>query len=328
MDNFFYLYTLIVMFCCACAFAFSLAGFFASRRRGFLYAMGIFAFYFLDLALIFQYEYIDLQKLLSPELFYSIDRPFLRIVIGLGMLQSLWLLILDYLGCKQKSLAYTPALIFVAVCIGVLKLMAPGALQQFWFYTLRQVFLAWCLVFVLVAYLREKNPQERLVLARHAQLFAIAAGITCCIVAEDVLMILVVDPEFVGSIRLLPLYISERNFSENILVLVFAFYAIRASMETLQLRFKEPPVPSKNQGEQSLRLIKHVEEVLPHFCEKYGLTSKEREVLYLMVQGLDNQNIASELCLALGTIKKHAHNIFVKAGVKNRVELLQRFWQT
>lgn len=289
--------------------------------------MGIFAFYFLDLAFIFQYEYIDLQKLLSPKLFYSIDRPFLRIVIGLGMLQSLWLLILDYLGCKQKSLTYAPALIFVVACIEVLQLMAPGPLQQFWFYTLRQVFLAWCLVFALVVYLREKNPQERLLLARHAQLFVLAAGITCCVVAEDVLMILVVDPEFVGSIRLLPLYISERNFSENILVLAFAFYAIKASMETLQLRFKEPPVPA-NQGEQSLRLIKHVEEVLPHFCEKYRLTSKEREVLYLMVQGLANQNIASELCLALGTIKKHAHNIFVKVGVKNRVELLQRFWQT
>lgn len=40
---------------------------------------------------------------------------------------------------------------------------------------------------------------------------------------------------------MLPLYISERNFSENFLMLAFAFFSLREAGATLRLRFKEPP---------------------------------------------------------------------------------------
>ena len=57
------------------------------------------------------------------------------------------------------------------------------------------------------------------------------------------------------------------------------------------------------------------------------MTAREREILALVLQGKDNQNIASELQLALGTVKAHVHNIYRKANVSSRQQLLQSFWK-
>lgn len=44
-------------------------------------------------------------------------------------------------------------------------------------------------------------------------------------------------------------------------------------------------------------------------------------------KGKDNQNIASSLQLALGTVKAHVHNILKKTGTTTRQELAQLFWK-
>ena len=54
---------------------------------------------------------------------------------------------------------------------------------------------------------------------------------------------------------------------------------------------------------------------------------REREVLYLILLGKDNQNIASEMSLALSTVKVHVHNILKKTGDASRQELIQNFWK-
>jgi NarL family two-component system response regulator LiaR len=50
------------------------------------------------------------------------------------------------------------------------------------------------------------------------------------------------------------------------------------------------------------------------------LTNREREVLGLLVQGLNNSQIADILVLSRSTIKTHVSNILDKLGVSNRVE--------
>jgi two-component system, NarL family, nitrate/nitrite response regulator NarL len=51
------------------------------------------------------------------------------------------------------------------------------------------------------------------------------------------------------------------------------------------------------------------------------LTSRERQVVTLVSQGLSNKEIANTLNLTEGTIKIHLHNIFEKLGIRNRTEL-------
>lgn len=50
------------------------------------------------------------------------------------------------------------------------------------------------------------------------------------------------------------------------------------------------------------------------------LTPREREVLALLVEGLNNQELAERLVLSLGTVKFHISNIYSKLGVSSRVE--------
>lgn len=57
------------------------------------------------------------------------------------------------------------------------------------------------------------------------------------------------------------------------------------------------------------------------------MTAREREILALVLQGKDNQNIASELQLALGTVKAHVHNILKKADHASRQDLTRDFWK-
>jgi NarL family two-component system response regulator LiaR len=49
------------------------------------------------------------------------------------------------------------------------------------------------------------------------------------------------------------------------------------------------------------------------------LTEREREVLKLMVEGLNNAQIADRLVISLSTVKFHIGNILMKLGVENRV---------
>jgi NarL family two-component system response regulator LiaR len=50
------------------------------------------------------------------------------------------------------------------------------------------------------------------------------------------------------------------------------------------------------------------------------LTEREREVLALMVEGLNNTQIAGRLTVSPSTIKSHVSNILSKFGVSSRTE--------
>jgi len=55
-----------------------------------------------------------------------------------------------------------------------------------------------------------------------------------------------------------------------------------------------------------------------------SLSERELEILRLMAAGHTNPEIAAALTLAVGTVKKHSNNIFLKLGVRNRVQAVAR----
>jgi len=57
------------------------------------------------------------------------------------------------------------------------------------------------------------------------------------------------------------------------------------------------------------------------FIEKYEISKRETEVVQLICKGRSNQEISDSLFISLQTVKDHIHHIYVKTGVKNRVQL-------
>jgi DNA-binding CsgD family transcriptional regulator len=55
--------------------------------------------------------------------------------------------------------------------------------------------------------------------------------------------------------------------------------------------------------------------------EKYGISKRETEIIELICKGMSNQEISDSLFISLQTVKDHVHRIFIKTGVKNRVQL-------
>lgn len=54
------------------------------------------------------------------------------------------------------------------------------------------------------------------------------------------------------------------------------------------------------------------------------ISSRELEVLELMVAGFSNQEIADKLFISLSTVKTHSSNLFSKMDVKRRTQAIQK----
>lgn len=62
----------------------------------------------------------------------------------------------------------------------------------------------------------------------------------------------------------------------------------------------------------------------PNLSDAALLSQRELEILELLAQGFSNPEIAEELEIARGTVRKHTEHIFTKLGVNSRVQAIQR----
>jgi DNA-binding CsgD family transcriptional regulator len=94
---------------------------------------------------------------------------------------------------------------------------------------------------------------------------------------------------------------SRINFALRDLLLV------DVATTVLGLAVREPPQPT------------------PRHLVRLGITPRETQVLEGVAWGRSNVEIASDLNVSPGTVKKHLDNIFEKLGVRNRIEAT-RIW--
>lgn len=59
--------------------------------------------------------------------------------------------------------------------------------------------------------------------------------------------------------------------------------------------------------------------------EKSGLTSRELDIAYLILQDMTYLEIANEMIIAEGTVSKHGSNIYKKTGSGNKRTFIKRF---
>jgi LuxR family maltose regulon positive regulatory protein len=103
-----------------------------------------------------------------------------------------------------------------------------------------------------------------------------------------------------------------------------------AYVEQLLAAFPEPPRGAAlSAGEASRELPgPHLEQIsgkssLSNLLIE-PLSDRELEILHLVAAGLSNQDIAAQLVIAEGTVKKHLHNIFGKLDVRSRTQAIVR----
>jgi DNA-binding NarL/FixJ family response regulator len=78
-------------------------------------------------------------------------------------------------------------------------------------------------------------------------------------------------------------------------------------------------------GKPVLNLIKVLDDLIaadsPAPKKTFGLTSRELQIVGLIVQGCTNKDVATECNITDETVKRHLKNIFDKSGVSSRLEL-------
>lgn len=77
-------------------------------------------------------------------------------------------------------------------------------------------------------------------------------------------------------------------------------------------------VQAKAQSSKPIESAAHIE----------PLSEREDEVLRLIAAGHSNAEIAAQLVIALGTVKRHINNIYGKLGVKSRTQAVEKARQT
>ena len=70
---------------------------------------------------------------------------------------------------------------------------------------------------------------------------------------------------------------------------------------------------------------KQVEFKIKELTEKYNLTSREIELIQLLIIGTETKTISEKLFISTNTVKYHSKNLFEKLNVKSRVELSSLF---
>jgi NarL family two-component system response regulator LiaR len=97
--------------------------------------------------------------------------------------------------------------------------------------------------------------------------------------------------------------------------------AIGYLMKNVSVRELETAIRSATAGKMTLspEAAQSLVRATQQAAETETLTSREKEILKLMVEGLNNAEIAERIVVSLSTVKYHISNILMKLGVENRV---------
>ncbi len=97
--------------------------------------------------------------------------------------------------------------------------------------------------------------------------------------------------------------------------------AIGYLMKNVSVRELEAAIRSATAGKMTLspEAAQALVRATQQAAETETLTAREQEILKLMVEGLNNAEIAERIVVSLSTVKYHISNILMKLGVENRV---------
>lgn len=289
--------------------------------------IGLFLFFLLDTIIIDLTEFIPAFSDWYNQMF--LNTPSIKTVIYLGLA---FFSMYSYSALKNHPVS--PFHGVVVLLLGLWYIFVPmlnaGALESFLYYTAYQVFIICACIYAL-----RDIPRCGLFTEEHQKFLRLTMIVTLVfavlIIAEDVYVIFFVDSYTEGSV-----HIYDRNRCEDLLRLAYTvmFYVLflrflrngwlgvtknvlAASEGTVPAAPSEAPVPRSETQREEYKKLK--------FAQQLYLTERELEVFSLMLKGMGNQEISDAMTISLGTVKAHVHNIYQKADVTRRYELIRLY---
>lgn len=144
--------------------------------------------------------------------------------------------------------------------------------------------------------------------------------------------------------------ITERNFTESAMFVICAMVTARMLNQAFQITLRDTAVyesdsaviteqiteseeltESEDTTPVFMKKLDHTENTTQDyskfflFCREYQLTTREQDIVKLLLENKDNNAISEELVISLGTVKAHVHNVFSKTEVKRRQQLIELY---
>lgn len=291
-----------------------------NKRSFYLIATLLFVFLIINNILIYLTEQVPWFSDGFDQIFMTTPSPKTIILIA----HSIFLVLILDAALQAKRQPWQYLLIIGQALILLFVPMLPNNAFKVWIF----YFPSEIVRLVLAIYglsLLKKNAQvdnaphinikiNNLKLFKH--LLIVTIIMTLVITLEDTIVIFFHDSYTLGSVHM-----TNRSFSEDILAIIYSVVAINYFAKGLI----NTDLSNEVEREKRATLKNSLDTKRLKFAYDYNMTSRELEVLTLLLANKSNQEISSELFISMGTVKSHIHNIFTKLDVTKRNQIQQLY---
>lgn len=327
--NFTYDVILVIVFTAVVAIAVCL--YMMRKRHIAIPVIGLYAFYLIDTLIIFMTEALPaFNQWYEAGFVYS---PSIKTIVFIGVAffsLSIWNALLS----RKFSMVQTLILVALGLYCLIIPLMQTSALKSWLFFLSYQVFTFLSAIYGLWKLKHLDNADYEGPFDWIRVMLILTIIFSVLIVVEDTIVIFNFDSYVVGETS-----IYARNMSEDILRMIYTVFFFRLFVKQFRRTWMTAPddyaggVAAESYGElepeaepQPLNSPEALQDYKKlKFAQQLCLTEREVEVFAEMLEGKTNQQISDILHISMGTVKAHIHNIFQKAGVTHRYELLRQY---
>lgn len=300
------------------------------RRNIAIPVIGLYSFYLFDTIIIFMTEFVPAFTSGYNQTF--INTPSIKTVVYLGVA---FFILMSWSVLTNAKFSPLQGIILIAFGLWLIfiPMMNSGALESWLYYSGYQVFSVAICGYALWKLNRLEQHQHDGPLGWIRALLILTIIFSVLIMLEDSYVIFRVD-NYNAALGVISIF--SRSVSEDVLRLIYTVFFFRLFYKQFRISWMTAPndamIPLESQASAPVPEEPAVVDTrasedyrLMKFAQQLSLTERELEVFRHLAAGESNQQISDTLHISMGTVKAHVHNIFQKAEVTHRYELLRLY---
>ena len=111
------------------------------------------------------------------------------------------------------------------------------------------------------------------------------------------------------------------------LLSVLAFYIIYSSISLYYIIKNYDALHKRTVENEETNFKIDINNISQKTLASYNITTREKEIISLLINGYSYNRISDELVISLPTVKTHVQNIYKKLGINNKIELVNKITQ-